>query len=252
MKNMSRLSIVLALGALLVAPAFPQELSKEDWQKQVTELTTKRNDLKNKLTALQSEIANLQKQDGDKAAAIKQCQDELAILIGQEGAPLVALLDKVDSKLNELSRLSNQDLWARRAELDEVQTWINAAKKNPLSVLSKFSGRIADQQGRVDALRKTLQQIADSGIGMQSYTVGTWARDRDCLWNIAKKPKIYDNAFLWPKIWQGNRDMVKNPDVIQPGWKLKIPPKADLTSEERSALRSYWAKKQTSKPAAMK
>ena len=76
-----------------------------------------------------------------------------------------------------------------------------------------------------------------------------WARDRDCLWNIAKKPKIYDNAFLWPKIWQGNRDMVKNPDVIQPGWKLKIPAKADLTREERSALKSYWTKKQSSKPA---
>lgn len=252
MKNTNRLSVILVLSALLVAPAFSQELSKEDWQKQVTELTTKRNDLKNKLATLQSEIASLQKQDGDKAAALKQCEDALAALVGQSEAPLIALLDKIDMRLNELSRLSNQDLWARGSELNEVQNWIDEAKKNPLSVVSKFSGRIADQQSRLDALRKTLQQIAESGMGMQSYTVGTWARDRDCLWNIAKKPKIYDNAFLWPKIWQGNRDMVKNPDVIQPGWKLKIPPKAELTSEERSALRSYWAKKQASKPAAMK
>lgn len=252
MKNMSRLSVIVALVVLLVAPAFPQELSKEDWQKQITEMTTKRNDVKNKLASLQAEIANLQKQDGDKAAALKQCQDELAALIGKEEAPFVAMLDKIDARLNELSRLPNQDLWARRAELDEVQNWINDAKKNALSVLPKYSSRLNDQQGRVDALRRTLQQIAESGMGMQSYTVGTWARDRDCLWNIAKKPKIYDNAFLWPKIWQGNREMIKNPDVIQPGWKLKVPPKAELTSEERSALRSYWAKKQSSKPAAMK
>ena len=78
---------------------------------------------------------------------------------------------------------------------------------------------------------------------MPTYTVGTWARDRDCLWNIAKKPKIYDNPFLWPKIWQGNRDQIKNPDVIHKGQKLKIPPKADLTKEEKSALRKYWSKK---------
>ena len=78
---------------------------------------------------------------------------------------------------------------------------------------------------------------------MMTYTVGTWARDRDCLWNIAKKPKIYANPFLWPKIWQGNRDQIKNPDLIYPGQKLKIPPKADLTKEEKSAERSYWRKK---------
>ena len=252
MKNMSRMSVIVALAVLLAVPAYPQELSKEDWQKQITEMTTKRNDLKNKLALLQTEVTNLQKQDGDKSAALKQCQDELAALVGKEEAPFVAILDKIDAKLNELSRLPNQDLWARRAELDEVQKWINDAKKNALSALSKYSSRLDDQQSRVDALRRTLQQISDSGMGMQSYTVGTWARDRDCLWNIAKKPKIYDNAFLWPKIWQGNRDMIKNPDVIQPGWKLKVPPKAELTGEERSALRSYWAKKQSSKPAAMK
>ncbi|MBI3006471.1 MAG: hypothetical protein HYY49_13825, partial [Ignavibacteriales bacterium] len=107
MKNTNRLSVILVLSALLVAPAFSQELSKEDWQKQVTELTTKRNDLKNKLATLQSEIASLQKQDGDKAAALKQCEDALAALVGQSEAPLIALLDKIDMRLNELSRLSN-------------------------------------------------------------------------------------------------------------------------------------------------
>ena len=76
-----------------------------------------------------------------------------------------------------------------------------------------------------------------------TYTVGTWAKDRDCLWNIAKKPKIYDNAFLWPKIWQGNKDKIKNPDVIKKGQVLSIPPKEDLTKAEKAAARSYWSKK---------
>ena len=49
------------------------------------------------------------------------------------------------------------------------------------------------------------------------YTVGTWAKNRDCLWNIFKKKDIYDNAWLWPKIWQVNRDEIKDPDVIHKG-----------------------------------
>ena len=147
--------------------------------------------------------------------------------------------------------MSNPDLWARRAELDSVQKWINVASKDPLSVVQKYQDRLKDQQSRLDTLKKTLQQIIASGEIMPTYTVGTWARDRDCLWNIAKKPKIYDNPFLWPKIWQGNRDQIKNPDVIKQGQKLKIPPKADLTKEENRALRSYWSKK-NAKAAATK
>ena len=74
-------------------------------------------------------------------------------------------------------------------------------------------------------------------------SVGTWAKDRDCLWNIAKKPDIYGDAFKWPKIWQKNRDQIKNPDIIHPGQVLKIPAPAPLTPEEESAARKYYRQK---------
>ncbi len=226
-------------------------MTKEEWQKQITELTTNRSDLKNKLDGLQKEVADLQKQDAEKAQALKQCQDELAAIHGQQEAPFLAKLDAIDARLNELSRLSNQDLWARRAELDECpKIGLLTAGKDPISVIQKYQDRLKDQQSRLDALKKTLAQIIANGEVMPTYTVGTWARDRDCLWNIAKKPKIYDNPFLWPKIWQGNRDQIKNPDIIHPGQKLKIPPKAGLTKEENRALRSYWSKKRAKAAAA--
>ncbi|HVN47729.1 MAG TPA: LysM peptidoglycan-binding domain-containing protein [Bacteroidota bacterium] len=253
MKTVLRMSLMMVLVGVMSAVAFAQQeqqMTKEEWQKQVTELTAKRSDLKNKLDVITKEVADLQKQDADKAQALKQCQDALAALQGTQEAPFVALLDQIDAKLNELSRLSNQDLFARKAELDSVQAWINVANKQPISAIQKYADRLKDQQARLDALRKTLEQIIASGEATPTYTVGTWAKDRDCLWNIAKKPKIYDNPFLWPKIWQGNRDQIKNPDVIQPGQKLKIPPKADLTKQEKSALRKYWAKKQAKAAAA--
>jgi nucleoid-associated protein YgaU len=218
-------------------------MTKDEWQKQLTELTAKRNDLKNQFADLQKEVTDLQKQNADKAQALKQCQDALVSLQGEQEAPLIAKEDAIDARLNELSRLSNQDLWARKAELDTLQNWINEAQKNPISAIQKYQDRLKVQQSRLDALKKTLAEIVAAGEVTPTYTVGTWAKDRDCLWNIAKKPKIYDNPFLWPKIWQGNRDQIKNPDVIYKGQKLKIPAKADLTKEEKSAVRKYWSKK---------
>lgn len=228
------------LGSLAVAQ---EELTKEQWQNLITELTTKRTDLKNKLDALVKEINDLKQQEAQRAEALKQCQDELAALQAGYEEPMNALLDKIDARLNELSSISNQDLYSRRKELDTVQAWIDQARQNPLSSTKKFAARIDEQQSRLDALKKSLEQFIASGQAMQTYKVGTWAKDRDCLWNIAKKPKIYDNPFLWPKIWQGNRDQIKNPDIIHPGQVLKIPPKAELTKEEKAALRRYWENK---------
>ena len=244
MKYVLRLSLIVILVGAVTCLSFTQEkMSKEDWQEAITKLTAKSTELKSKLDGLQKEVTDLQAQEATKVQALKQCSDELAAMQGQQEAPFVAKLDAIDARLNELSKLSNQDLWARRAELDSVQKWINIAGQDPLSVIQKYQDRLKDQQSRLDGLKKTLEQIIASGEIMPTYTVGTWARNRDCLWNIAKKPKIYDNPFLWPKIWQGNRDQIKNPDVIHPGQKLKIPPKAGLTKEENRSLRSYWSKR---------
>ncbi len=241
-----RISLVAILLMAIACGAAAQEMTKEDWQKQVTELTAKRNDVKNKLTAVQTEVDNLKKQDADKVAALKACQDELHAMVGVDAAARTQYAEKgnqADGLINELSRLSNQDLWARKGEIDQIQAQIDSLKKEKFSAVPQNYERLNNAQSRLDALRKTLQQLTESGQMGMTYTVGTWARDRDCLWNIAKKPKIYDNAFLWPKIWQGNRDQIKNPDIIQPGQKLKIPPKAPLTNEEKAAVRSYWQKK---------
>jgi len=77
----------------------------------------------------------------------------------------------------------------------------------------------------------------------KTYVVGTWKRNRDCLWNISKKKDIYDNPFMWPKIWQGNRDQIKDPDIIHKGQRLKIPKAGPMTAAEKKAEHRYFAKK---------
>lgn len=43
----------------------------------------------------------------------------------------------------------------------------------------------------------------------------------DSLSKIAKR--VYGNASDWKKIFEANRDLLKDPDKIFPGQKLKIP-----------------------------
>lgn len=43
----------------------------------------------------------------------------------------------------------------------------------------------------------------------------------DCLWNIAKK--YYGNGSQYTKIYNANRDKIKNPNLIYPGQVLTIP-----------------------------
>jgi nucleoid-associated protein YgaU len=45
----------------------------------------------------------------------------------------------------------------------------------------------------------------------------------DSLSKIAKRE--YGNAKEWNRIFEANRDILKDPDKIYPGQELKIPPK---------------------------
>ena len=51
----------------------------------------------------------------------------------------------------------------------------------------------------------------------RTYTVAAG----DSLSKIAKK--LYGDANKWKRIFDANRDTVKNPDLIHPGQVLKIP-----------------------------
>jgi nucleoid-associated protein YgaU len=41
--------------------------------------------------------------------------------------------------------------------------------------------------------------------------------------NLSKIGKKY--GMGWKEIYEANKDLIKDPDLIQPGWKLKIPAK---------------------------
>jgi len=64
------------------------------------------------------------------------------------------------------------------------------------------------------------QVTSSAPMTSQSYTVVSG----DSLSKIAKR--FYGNANRWQEIYEANKSKIKNPDLIQPGQVLVIPPKS--------------------------
>lgn len=78
--------------------------------------------------------------------------------------------------------------------------------------------RIAKPAYVAKAAGKTKQvKTTDNSKKKRYYTV----KKGDCLWNIAKK--YYGNGAQYKKIYNANKDKIKNPNLIYPGQKFLIP-----------------------------
>ena len=61
----------------------------------------------------------------------------------------------------------------------------------------------------------------------RTYTV----RGGDSLWKISEE--MYGDGNQWNRIYEANRDQIKDPDMIQPGWVLNIPSATETRGGER-------------------
>jgi len=236
--------MTLITGLLFIASVsmFAQDdrMTEEQAVQKIKQLEQRSSELKRQQSTFDAQLQEKEALMKTKQADYEKCVDELYALVGATRADVEAYdarLKRLENKISELLRLSPMDLLARKGEVDEAEAEYKSLAGNKISILPAFYDRVQRAGENINILRDTLSKAE------KTYVVGTWAKDRDCLWNIAKKPDIYGDAFRWPKIWQKNRDQIKNPDLIYPGQVLKIPAPAPLSPEEESAARRYYRQK---------
>ena len=70
-------------------------------------------------------------------------------------------------------------------------------------------------------------RIISTGKGLpKQYTVRTWQKERDCLWNIAGYSWVYGDPSKWRLLYNANKTKMpdpNNPDLIEPGMVIDIP-----------------------------
>ncbi len=223
-----------------------QEMKVDDWQAQITSLTVQRDSLKKVLDGINTDNANLKSQI---ASLDQQYQSEMQKYLGMVGVTQTDMnafdqaLTTLAGQIDNYNKMSDQDLCAHQTEVKSVGAQIDSIKVSKLALAAEFYSRVQDLSNSYSQLQARLANCSQMAMAMKTYTVGTWARNRDCLWNISKKPKIYDDPWKWPKIYVANRDQIKNPDLIHPKEVLKIPENGPLSKEENAAAKAYYAKK---------
>lgn len=81
---------------------------------------------------------------------------------------------------------------------------------------------------------------------LETYVV----KKGDSLWVIAKKKSVYNDAFLWPVIYEANKGKIKKANMIYPGQKLKIPRSGITMDAIKDARKKAGAKKPYLPPAS--
>ncbi|MHB1686553.1 MAG: LysM peptidoglycan-binding domain-containing protein [Ignavibacteriaceae bacterium] len=200
-----------------------KEMTKDEWQAEITRLTTEKESLTKEISTLQTDVNNM-KEQSSKIQGYDDCINELYQMVGATKADI----DNFRSAVAEL----NGKIERHEGPKADRQKDLDALKVNKISALPEFYDQVHNQmQAALDSWVEAPKEI--------TYTVVKG----DCLWNIAKKKDIYNNAFAWPNIYKANRDEIKNPNLIFPKQNFKIP---KLTEEE---MAKYDKIKKNYKPA---
>ena len=120
------------------------------------------------------------------------------------------------------------------AEYSRAQTAFGEARS--LRAAESWDPAIA-AANRVLVALSNIGGVVDTGVGLPSqYTVRPWNVSKDCLWNIAGRPWVYNDPFKWKVLYDANKSKMpepNNPDLIHPGMVLDIP---SIKGESRQGM----------------
>lgn len=201
--------IFVLLLSLSVCTFAQEEMTEEEWQSEIDRLTEERRALQIEDSTLQADIAALK---ATQVGSYDECIDQLYAMVGATKSDIENFRRNVNELNGQISR--------KEAPKAERQQALLNLQKNRISALPEFFDRVHNQMPRaLDAWVEAPQEVA--------YTV----KRGDHLWGIARMKEHYGNPFAWPKIYQANRDQIKDPDLIYPKQIFKIP---NLTEEEKA------------------
>jgi len=103
-----------------------------------------------------------------------------------------------------------------KANLDQINADINKLEAQ----VKEYRDKVQAVDNEISSLKEEIASLKEEIAKYPSeYTV----EEGDYLAKIAGMRYIYNNSKAWPRIYRANRDLIKDPNLIYPGWVLKIP-----------------------------
>jgi nucleoid-associated protein YgaU len=220
MKVSPKIVLTLVIGMLSLALAAPvsaqEKMSMEDYQQQLAEAQKREADAKAEIAKVEAEIQQLKNEIASVDQQIADAWNEIYAMLGTDKAGVDAYrsqLKSLESDVDGLMALTPEELYKRRAEIDQLQAKLDEMKKSKIAALTEMQDLIAIVEGKITQLRNRMPKAV-----YDEYTV----LKGDYLWKISRKQDIYGDPYQWMRIYSYNREMIKDPNLIYPKWNLKI------------------------------
>jgi LysM repeat protein len=210
-------ALVLSLTMLFSISSFAQEkMTMEEYNIKLSGFQTREANAKADLAKCEAEIETLKQQISQTDEEIAQVWSGIYTMLETNEAGVKefgSALNNLESEVDALASLSPEELFKRRAEIDQLEQKLNEHKGSKIALLSEMQDKLATIEGKIAQLRASLPK-AD----FDEYTVVKG----DYLWKIAGKSDIYDDPYQWMRIYTYNLDQIKDPDLINPDQIFKI------------------------------
>jgi nucleoid-associated protein YgaU len=104
---------------------------------------------------------------------------------------------------------------------EEVANTKIKEEEEKIEELTKTSKELDERLASINSEVNRAREEAAAKPDYDIYVV----RAGDWLAKLAEYPQVYGhgNYAMWPRIYEANRDLIKKPTLISPGWELKIP-----------------------------
>lgn len=217
MTVISGLALALVISLSSVAQAQEDKMTREEYVAQMADLQQRETAAKQQIEMLNGQIDDLNRQLASVDLAIDDLNDQIRTLVDASDTQINAFgsrLDAIIGQLEGLLSLAPEVLIQRKGEAKALTIEFEDMKSSKIAAIPEMAEKLA----RIDALLSQIKaRIA------QPVTIDYTVERGDNLWSIAKKESVYDDPYMWPRIYRANKEDIKDPDIIFPEQTLAVP-----------------------------
>jgi len=217
MRRWGYLLVIVLLGSSVPLWAAQEKMSYEQYRAELEQALKREAEARTAIAKLEEEIEALKAELKELEDRIAAVQEEIYALIGADVEGVKAFeaqVEEVEGEVRALKGLSPDELFWKKKELRELKKRLEELKQSRIAALPEVEEQLTAVEGALAQIWAQVPELPSPG----RYTV----LKGDCLWNIAKKEEVYNDPYMWPRIYLAN-DQITNADLIYPGWELIIP-----------------------------
>ncbi|MCK5760280.1 MAG: LysM peptidoglycan-binding domain-containing protein [Candidatus Delongbacteria bacterium] len=152
----------------------------------------------------EAKVADLNTKVDETDTSINSTWDDIYALVGSDVAGIEEYrnnLNALESKIRSFGALPAEELYKRRAELDDFETELNTMRSDSKSALTEFMNKIERIDQKIKSVRSSI---------VVPYVMSYVVQRGDNLWKISGKSDIYDDPFKWTDIYKANKETISS------------------------------------------